>query len=86
MEDLLLLARCGKQEQPDAILAMVSRETLIGIIRTTRTRVNFFMNKFRKLGLIEYNGKIKINKSLVDGGAARVGMRRARTSRLPATS
>jgi CRP/FNR family transcriptional regulator, cyclic AMP receptor protein len=62
---LLLLARYGKQEQPDGILPLVSQETLAGIIGTTRSRVNFFMNKFRKLGFIEYNGKIKVNKSLL---------------------
>jgi CRP-like cAMP-binding protein len=61
---LLLLARYGKQEQPDRILR-VSQETLASMIGTTRSRVNFFMNKFRKLGFIEYNGKIKINKSLL---------------------
>jgi CRP-like cAMP-binding protein len=62
---LLLLARYGKQEQPDRVLPKVSQETLAEMIGTTRSRVNFFMNKFRKLGFIEYNGKIKINKSLL---------------------
>jgi len=62
---LLLLARYGKQDQPDRILPKVSQETLAEMIGTTRSRVNFFMNKFRKLGFIEYNGKIKINKSLL---------------------
>lgn len=62
---LLLLARYGEQEQPERILAKVSQETLAGMIGTTRSRVNFFMNKFRKLGFIEYNGKIKINRSLL---------------------
>ena len=62
---LLLLARYGQQEQPDRILAKVSQETLAKMIGTTRSRVNFFMNKFRKLGFIEYNGKIKVNKSLL---------------------
>jgi CRP-like cAMP-binding protein len=62
---LLLLARYGKQEQPDRILTKVSQETLAKMVGTTRSRVNFFMNKFRKLGFIEYNGKIKINKSLL---------------------
>jgi CRP/FNR family transcriptional regulator, cyclic AMP receptor protein len=62
---LLLLARYGKQEQPDRILPKVSQETLASMVGTTRSRVNFFMNKFRKLGFIEYNGKIKINKSLL---------------------
>jgi CRP/FNR family transcriptional regulator, cyclic AMP receptor protein len=62
---LLLLARYGKQEHPDRILPKVSQETLANMVGTTRSRVNFFMNKFRKLGFIEYNGKIKINKSLL---------------------
>ncbi|MGB7847380.1 MAG: Crp/Fnr family transcriptional regulator [Candidatus Acidiferrum sp.] len=62
---LLLLARYGKQEQPDGILPKVSQETLASMIGTTRSRVNFFMNKFRKMGFIEYNGKIKVNKSLL---------------------
>jgi CRP/FNR family cyclic AMP-dependent transcriptional regulator len=62
---LLLLARYGKQEQPDRVLPKVSQETLAEMIGTTRSRVNFFMNKFRKLGFIEYNGKIKVNKSLL---------------------
>jgi len=62
---LLLLARYGKQDQPIRILPKVSQETLASMIGTTRSRVNFFMNKFRKLGFIEYNGKIKVNKSLL---------------------
>ena len=62
---LLLLARYGKQEMPDRILPKVSQETLASMVGTTRSRVNFFMNKFRKLGFIEYNGKIKVNKSLL---------------------
>jgi CRP/FNR family cyclic AMP-dependent transcriptional regulator len=62
---LLLLARYGKQEQPDRVLPKVSQETLANMVGTTRSRVNFFMNKFRKLGFIEYNGKIKVNKSLL---------------------
>jgi CRP/FNR family cyclic AMP-dependent transcriptional regulator len=62
---LLLIARYGKQDQPDRILPKVSQETLAAMIGTTRSRVNFFMNKFRKLGFIEYNGKIRVNKSLL---------------------
>src|SRR3982075_2961513 len=62
---LLLLARYGKQDQPVRILPKVSQETLASMVGTTRSRVNFFMNKFRKLGFIEYNGKIKVNKSLL---------------------
>jgi CRP/FNR family transcriptional regulator, cyclic AMP receptor protein len=62
---LLLLARYGKPEPPDHLLPKVSQETLAEMIGTTRSRVNFFMNKFRKLGFIEYNGKIKVNSSLL---------------------
>ncbi len=62
---LLLLARYGKQDQPRSVLPKVSQETLAEMIGTTRTRVNFFMNKFRKMGFIEYNGKIKVNQSLL---------------------
>jgi CRP/FNR family transcriptional regulator, cyclic AMP receptor protein len=62
---LLLLARYGKTDQPVRILPKVSQETLASMVGTTRSRVNFFMNKFRKLGFIEYNGKIKVNKSLL---------------------
>ncbi len=62
---LLLLARYGKQDHPDRVLPKVSQETLASMVGTTRSRVNFFMNKFRKLGFIEYNGKIKVNKSLL---------------------
>jgi CRP/FNR family transcriptional regulator, cyclic AMP receptor protein len=62
---LLLLARYGKEDQPDRLLPKVSQETLAEMIGTTRSRVNFFMNKFRKLGFIEYNGTIKVNKSLL---------------------
>jgi CRP/FNR family cyclic AMP-dependent transcriptional regulator len=62
---LLLLARYGKQEHPVRTLPKVSQETLASMVGTTRSRVNFFMNKFRKLGFIEYNGRIKVNKSLL---------------------
>jgi CRP/FNR family transcriptional regulator, cyclic AMP receptor protein len=62
---ILLLARYGKQDQPVRVLPKVSQETLANMIGTTRSRVNFFMNKFRKLGFIEYNGRIKVNKSLL---------------------
>ena len=61
---LLLLARYGKSDQPLRIPKM-SQETLAEIVGTTRSRVNFFMNKFRKLGFIEYNGEIKIDSSLL---------------------
>jgi len=62
---LLLLARYGKEDQPHGVLPKVSQETLAEMIGTTRSRVNFFMNKFRKLGFIEYNGTLQINTSLL---------------------
>jgi len=62
---LLLLARYGKQDQPQKVIAKISQETLADMIGTTRSRVNLFMNKFRKLGFIKYNGEIKINNSLL---------------------
>jgi CRP/FNR family cyclic AMP-dependent transcriptional regulator len=62
---LLLLARYGKDDRPHEVLLNVSQETLAEMIGTTRSRVNFFMNKFRKLGFIEYNGKLQINTSLL---------------------
>jgi CRP-like cAMP-binding protein len=61
---LLLLARYG-QPNPQRTLPKISQETLAEMIGATRSRVNFFMNKFRKLGLIEYNGGLKINSSLL---------------------
>jgi CRP/FNR family cyclic AMP-dependent transcriptional regulator len=62
---LLLLARYGKQDKPSRVLPKLSQETLAEMVGTTRSRVNFFMNKFRKLGFIEYNGGLKINSSLL---------------------
>ncbi|HUL74437.1 MAG TPA: Crp/Fnr family transcriptional regulator [Vicinamibacterales bacterium] len=62
---LLLLARYGKDETPVRTLPKLSQEVLASMVGTTRSRINFFMNKFRKLGFIEYNGGIKINKSLL---------------------
>jgi CRP-like cAMP-binding protein len=62
---LLLLARYGEPEISHRALPKVSQETLAEMIGTTRSRVNFFMNKFRKLGFIEYNGGLKINNSLL---------------------
>jgi CRP-like cAMP-binding protein len=63
---LLLLANFGKEGKPEAVIAKVSQETLAEMIGTTRSRVNFFMNKFRKLGFIEYNGSIEIHSSLLN--------------------
>ena len=62
---LLLLARYGKQDQPQKVVAEISQETLAEMIGTTRSRVNFFMNKFRKLGFIRYNGGLHIDSSLL---------------------
>jgi CRP/FNR family cyclic AMP-dependent transcriptional regulator len=62
---LLLLARYGKNSVPQKMLRKVSQEMLAEMIGTTRTRVNFFMNKFRKLGFIRYNGEIEIHDSLL---------------------
>jgi CRP/FNR family cyclic AMP-dependent transcriptional regulator len=62
---LLLLARYGKEDQPHGVLPKVSQETLAEMIGTTRSRVNFFMNKFRKLGFIKCNGGLQINSSLL---------------------
>jgi CRP/FNR family cyclic AMP-dependent transcriptional regulator len=62
---LLLMARYGKDDAPQHVLHNLSQETLAEIIGTTRSRVNFFMNKFRELGFIEYNGGLKVNSSLL---------------------
>lgn len=62
---LLLLGRYGKEDKPHRVLPKVSQETLAEMIGTTRSRVNFFMNKFRKLGFIRYNGGLQINTSLL---------------------
>jgi CRP/FNR family cyclic AMP-dependent transcriptional regulator len=63
---LLLLANFGKEGRPEPILAKISQETLAEMIGTTRSRVSFFMNKFRKLGFIEYNGHLEIHSSLLN--------------------
>jgi len=62
---LLLLARYGKQSPPEQVLPAISQEMLAEMVGTTRSRVNFFMNKFRKLGFIEYNGELKVHNSLL---------------------
>jgi CRP/FNR family transcriptional regulator, cyclic AMP receptor protein len=62
---LLLVARYGKEDQPEKIIAKISQETLAEMIGTTRSRVSFFMNRFRKLGYIKYNGGLSINSSLL---------------------
>lgn len=63
---LLLLANFGKEGKPEPILAKISQETLAEMIGTTRSRVSFFMNKFRKMGLIDYNGHIEVHSSLLN--------------------
>jgi CRP/FNR family cyclic AMP-dependent transcriptional regulator len=64
---LLLLARYGKQDKPERVVPRISQETLAEMVGTTRSRVNFFLNKFKKLGFIEYKGELplKINSSLL---------------------
>jgi CRP/FNR family transcriptional regulator, cyclic AMP receptor protein len=64
---LLLLAHIGKTDKPEPVLAKISQETLADMIGTTRSRVSFFMNKFRKLGFIDYNGGgLKVHSSLLN--------------------
>jgi CRP/FNR family cyclic AMP-dependent transcriptional regulator len=63
---LLLLANFGKEGRPEPIIAKVRQETLAEMIGTTRSRVSFFMNKFRELGLIDYNGSIEVHSSLLN--------------------
>ena len=62
---LLLLARYGKEDKPQRVLPKIPQEMLAEMVGTTRSRVNFFMNKFRKLGFIKYNGGLQINTSLL---------------------
>ena len=62
---LLLLARYGEEQTSPHVLPKLSQELLAEMVGTTRSRVNFFMNKFRKLGLIEYNGGLKVNSALL---------------------
>jgi CRP/FNR family cyclic AMP-dependent transcriptional regulator len=63
---LLLMAEYGKPSEPEMMIPKISQETLAEMIGTTRSRVSFFMNRFRKLGFIEYNGRIKVHKSLLN--------------------
>lgn len=63
---LLLLARYGKEAKPEPVVSKVSQETLAAMIGTTRARVSYFMNKFRKLGFIEYNGGLHVHGSLLN--------------------
>lgn len=62
---LLLMADFGKPGEPESMIPAVTQETLAEMIGTTRSRVSFFMNRFRKMGYIEYNGRIRVNKSLL---------------------
>jgi len=63
---LLLLANFDKERAPEPLLPKITQETLADMIGTTRARVSFFMNKFRRLGLIDYNGRIEVNRSLLN--------------------
>jgi CRP/FNR family cyclic AMP-dependent transcriptional regulator len=63
---LLILANYGKEDRPDPIVPKITQETIAEMIGTSRTHVNHFMNKFRQLGFIEYNGSIKVNQSLLN--------------------
>lgn len=63
---LLLMAEFGKAGEPESLIPKITQETLAEMIGTTRSRVSFFMNRFRKLGFIEYNGRIKVHKSLLN--------------------
>ena len=63
---LLLIAEFGQPGKPHLLIPKISQETLADMIGTTRSRVSFFMNRFRKLGFIEYNGRIHVNKSLLN--------------------
>ncbi|MCA9420268.1 MAG: Crp/Fnr family transcriptional regulator [Nitrospira sp.] len=63
---LLLLAHYGKEGQPETVVAKISQETLAEMIGTTRSRVSFFLNKFRKLGFIDYNGGLRVHSSLLN--------------------
>jgi CRP/FNR family cyclic AMP-dependent transcriptional regulator len=62
---LLMLANYGQEQQPDLVVGKISQETLAEMVGTTRSRVSFFMNKFRKLGFIKYNGGLEVNNSLL---------------------
>jgi CRP/FNR family transcriptional regulator, cyclic AMP receptor protein len=63
---LLLLANFGKEGTPEPVIAKISQETLAEMVGTTRSRVSFFMNRFRQLGLIDYNGQIEVHRSLLN--------------------
>lgn len=62
----MLLANFGKEGRPEKVIPEISQETLAEMIGTTRSRVSFFMNKFRRLGFIEYNGELEVHSSLLN--------------------
>jgi CRP/FNR family transcriptional regulator, cyclic AMP receptor protein len=63
---LLILSKFGKDDKPERVIPKISQETLAEMVGTTRARVSFFMNKFRKMGLIDYNGHLEVRSSLLD--------------------
>ena len=63
---LLLMANFGKESRPELVIPKISQETLAEMVGTTRSRVSFFMNKFRKMGFISYNGKLEVHSSLLN--------------------
>jgi CRP-like cAMP-binding protein len=63
---LLLMAEFGESGEPEPLIPPITQETLAEMVGTTRSRVSFFMNRFRKLGLIEYDGRIRVHKSLIN--------------------
>jgi len=81
---LLLMAEFGKPGEPEPFIPPITQETLAEMIGTTRSRVSFFMNRFRKLGFIEYNGRIKVHKSLLN--AVLLDQMPERNSKKPAGS
>lgn len=64
---LLMMAEFGKPDEPETMLPQITQETLAEMIGTTRSRVSFFMNRFREMGFVEYKGRIRVNKSLLNG-------------------
>ena len=63
---ILILSKFGKDDKAERVIPKISQETLAEMVGTTRARVSFFMNKFRKMGLIDYNGHLEIHSSLLD--------------------
>jgi CRP/FNR family cyclic AMP-dependent transcriptional regulator len=71
---LLLLAHFGKEGKPEVAIPRLSQETLAEMVGTTRSRVNFFMNRFRKLGFIRYNGKLEVDSFTSQHSSSRLGL------------